>query len=84
MEVWDPIGVSHAPEAANEYDGYLGPIVERLHDGASPEELASYLSWVRTDRIGLGPDEAADRATADQICEWYATSTRQSAEPPTA
>jgi hypothetical protein len=72
MEVWDPIGVAGVPEAADEYDGYLGPIVERLHKGASADEIADYLSWVRTERIGVVSDKAADKATAARIREWYA------------
>ena len=35
MEEWDPIGVSDTPEAADEYDGYIGGIYELLERGAS-------------------------------------------------
>jgi hypothetical protein len=36
MSEWDPIGVNDTPEAADEYDGYIGPVLE-----AFPAELSN-------------------------------------------
>lgn len=73
MNHWDPIGVRGVPEAADEYDGYLGQIANRLQDEAGPAEIADYLTWVRSDRMGLGDSEPdrRDRETAAVICDWY-------------
>jgi hypothetical protein len=30
MDVWDPIGVKDIPQASDEYDSYLGEIMELL------------------------------------------------------
>jgi len=46
MEEWDPIGVRRIPEAADEYDTYLGPLASRLREGAPAETIADYLSDV--------------------------------------
>ena len=54
MEEWDPIGVRGFPEAADEYDGYLGPLAARLGEGASAEAIAEYLTEIEEDRMGLG------------------------------
>jgi hypothetical protein len=74
METWDPIGVSHAPEAADEYDSYLGPIAQRLREGASPDDVADYLGTAR-DGMGLPAAKSQDGSIGRRICEWYATST---------
>jgi hypothetical protein len=39
MEDWDPIGVEGIPEAADEYDSYVGVVGQMLRDGATPDEV---------------------------------------------
>jgi hypothetical protein len=72
MESWDPIGVSHAPEAADEYDGYMGKIVRLLQEGAGERELRRYLAGVRREAMGLMPSPLADRRAAKAVCAWWA------------
>ena len=75
MEEWDPIGVKGAPEAADEYDRYVGQIGSRLHNGAMAEEIAAYLTWVEEAWMGLGLSTAArsrNQAVAARLCAWYA------------
>ena len=75
MDEWDPIGVQGVPEAADEYDSYVGQIGSRLRDNATAEEIASYLTWVEEDRMGLGPSAAArsrNQALAVRLHAWYA------------
>lgn len=75
MEEWDPIGVRGVPEAADEYDGYLPQVATRLRDGATTEEIATYLTDVEEDRMGLGPSPTArerNEALADRLRAWYA------------
>jgi hypothetical protein len=57
MEEWDPIGVDDVPEAADEYDGYIGGIYALLRDGASDERIAEHLSEIETKTMGLPPVE---------------------------
>ena len=74
MEEWDPIGVRGIPEAADEYDGYLGPIASRLREEASAEEIARYLTDVEEERMGLVPSPATrprNDALARRIRSWY-------------
>lgn len=51
--LWDPIGVSKTPEARDEYYGYLSVVFSMFKQGKSPEEVASYLTQVERDRMGL-------------------------------
>jgi len=74
MERWDPIGVAGCLEAADEYDSYLGQIARRLREGASEEELASYLATA-TDGMGLMRRPAADLSAAREMRRWYDEST---------
>lgn len=73
MREWDPIGVSDAPEARDEYDGYLGRIAERLRREASAEEIAELLGSFRTADMGLRSDSVRDRRVAEILVAWYAS-----------
>jgi hypothetical protein len=53
MSEWDPIGVSDTPEAADEYDGYVGAVCDLLGRKASQNEIAAYLREIETQRMGL-------------------------------
>jgi len=53
MSEWDPIGVSDEPMASDEYDGYIGPLLEMLERGPSAPEIVDYLRWVEVERMGL-------------------------------
>lgn len=53
MSKWDPIGVSDTPEAADEYDRYIGDVCTLLDRNATNEEITNYLRWVETERMGL-------------------------------
>ena len=63
-EEWDPIGCG-VPE--DEYDSYVWPVVGKVHHGASLEEVANYLSEVRTETIGMGPNRDSDMAIAAKL-----------------
>ena len=53
MEEWDRIGVSDIPEAADEYDSYIGGVYELLETGASEHAIGSYLRNIEVERMGL-------------------------------
>lgn len=77
MDEWDPIGVKGAAGAADEYDGYRGPIADRLSSGASAREIAEYLSQVEREHMGLGSGRTADDLLplSERLIDWYAAST---------
>ena len=50
---WDPIGVQDAPEAQDEYDGYVGGVYRLLTSGASEKQVIDHLWHIETDAMGL-------------------------------
>ena len=75
MEEWDPIGVSGIPEAADEYDSYLGHVASRLREDAPADEIAAFLTEVEEVRMGFGPSPAArsrNEALAARLKIWHA------------
>jgi len=53
MAEWDPIGVSDIPEAADEYDSYIGGVYELLERGASEASICDYLRNIEVDRMEM-------------------------------
>lgn len=50
---WDPIGVSDVPEAADEYDSYIGGVYELLERGASEEGIRAYLQNIEIEAMEM-------------------------------
>jgi hypothetical protein len=74
MDEWDPIGVRAIPEAADEYDSYVGVVGRMLREGATHDELEAYLTDMRENYMGLGPSATGrerDSAVADRLLEWF-------------
>jgi hypothetical protein len=53
MEVWDPIGVKGIPEAADEYDSYIGDFYEMLVTPRPRQEIIDRLEYLEGDHMGL-------------------------------
>jgi len=57
---WDPIGIRDVPQAADEYDGYVTSVVEKIIAGSSVAELSEHLLEIERKAMGLSGD--GDRA----------------------
>jgi len=68
--LWDPIGVSGAPEARDEYYSYLPGVFNLLKQGAKKNEIADCLGRIRGDRMGLGTNRARDLDIAEVLINW--------------
>lgn len=68
--VWDPIGVSHVPQARDEYHSYLPLVFQLLQGDSKADEIAKYLSNVAVDRMGLSANVEHDLAVAQLLVEW--------------
>jgi len=55
MHDWDPIGVAEIPEAADEYDSYIGSVYRILAGSRSEDELVEFLYRTETETMGLNP-----------------------------
>ena len=67
LREWDPIGIGDAPEAQDEYDGYVGGVYRLLANGASTRELAEYLARIERDSMGFSTAPEALLGVADRL-----------------
>ena len=68
---WDALGVAGEPEAADEYDCLIGPLVGHLRGGADAGLLRGWIARERASHFGLGADAGADGALADALLAWW-------------
>lgn len=68
--IWDPIEVSGAPQARDEYDGYVAPTFSLLRSGAGEAEISEHLHRIADERMGLPTlRQKADEA-ASVLVDW--------------
>lgn len=77
---WDPIGVSAAPEAQDEYDCLISPLMHRLHDRASTTDITDWLIHEVSDHFGMRPDKKRERALARDLAQWWSRATASTSE----
>jgi hypothetical protein len=58
--IWDPIGICDEPKARDEYYSYSSHVFELLKNGASEKEIADYLYFSTTERMGLSANTERD------------------------
>src|SRR6478752_7354146 len=68
---WDPIGIAGAPEAEDEYDGLISPLLHQLSAGAKEADLEAWLV-AQLAGMGLIQDTTAreTRLAADLLVWW--------------
>jgi len=64
LHEWDPLGVSHCPEAQDEYDSYVGGVYRLLASGAAVAEIDQHLRDIEVRLMGLCG--ATDRSAVAQ------------------
>jgi hypothetical protein len=70
--LWDPIGVSDAPQARDEYYTYSAHAFGMLKNGSSAAEIEDYLRKTRIEHIevGRGPEEMSEADIAELLLRW--------------
>lgn len=87
MTAWDPIGVSYAVEAWDEYDDYASGVARRLREAKDPEEamerVAEYLDHVERDFMEALTSERsrANSDLAESLAAWYEWSFARGGRP---
>jgi hypothetical protein len=66
---WDPIGVSHVPEAQDEYDSYVGDVYNLLITHVDRHSLFFHLWQIETEHMGLSGDRQHTEAIVDQLLQ---------------
>jgi hypothetical protein len=59
------------PEAADEYDCMISPLLHRLFEGADTRSPADWISRERTSHFGAGPNDARDMRLAESLTAWW-------------
>lgn len=67
LNVWDPIGIRDVPDAQDEYDDYLIPVLQALRNGAEVPELSALLIRIVEEQIGLSADAGQSWQAAEQL-----------------
>jgi hypothetical protein len=76
MDEWDPIGVNDVPEAADEYDRYIGGIYGLIQRNASERDISEHLRSLEIDEMGM-VDAQGLPLLADQQRDGVASSLRR-------
>jgi hypothetical protein len=71
LMVWDLCLVAGAPEAADEYDCMLSPLMHLLHEGADEAKILYWLYDQVQDHFGVKPDPEREGLLAEQIMDWW-------------
>lgn len=72
---WDPIGVADAPQAQDEYDNYISPLLHMLHRGESVDAIAAWLTDLVEVHIGVRSHPVRERGFAQTLIDWWASAT---------
>jgi hypothetical protein len=85
-ERWDPIGGPAEPgkwaykPPRDEYASYVGVVGRMLREGATADELASYLQRVEVEGMRLSTREDT-AGVAEELIAWYAQATSSDGPP---
>jgi hypothetical protein len=67
MQEWDPIGIADIPEAADEYDSYIGEVYGVLIRREPLYKMIDYLWWVETQHMGLSGNRRKTELVAERL-----------------
>jgi len=73
---WNLIGVGGLPE--DEYDCLVGPLLSKLHAGASADELTAFLNDEALHHFGLSSAPADTERFARDLVAWFGRRTSPS------
>lgn len=71
--LWDPIGVSDAPAARDEYYSYLPHVFSLLQQGADRVKIANHLGNLTSVSMAMGINKKRDLEIADILLVWKET-----------
>jgi hypothetical protein len=63
--IWDPIGVATAPNARDEYWGYLPQVFRMLLNDEPDVKIIEYLVTIETEKMGLN----SNKKKAEEVVE---------------
>ena len=76
MDEWDPIGVSGVPEAADEYDRYIGQVYRIVSSGGSADEMTECLRRIEREEMEVSTSAETRRGVGEKLITLYADMNR--------
>jgi len=68
--IWDPIGITGAAGARDEYHSYLPVVFSKLQQSSDASTaIVDYLVWVEEDRMGAKPNRQHAERVAELLIE---------------
>lgn len=64
---WDPIEVANEPNASDEYNSYVAPILSLILQDGDVTTIRKMLTEIRVSEMCLPLDEEADQFTAEML-----------------
>jgi len=64
---WDPIGIAAIPQAADEYDRYVGHLAQMVVAGSPISDLSDHLIRIEVKDMGLKGNHDRARAVAAKL-----------------
>jgi len=68
--IWDPIGISDAPSARDEYWSYLPRVFKMLVDENPNEVIVEYLLRIESERMELKPNKENAKRVVEILNEY--------------
>lgn len=75
---WDPIGVGWTPEAADEYDCMISPLMHQLHDGTEERDIRRWIVAEVESHFGMRSDSHREAELAANIVRWWSVRSKES------
>lgn len=67
--IWDPIGVAGVAQARDEYHSYLPQVFKLVLANKSKEEIASHLTRIESEQMGLSSNNAGALKVAEILLD---------------
>jgi hypothetical protein len=71
LMAWDPIGVAGIPEAADEYDCLISPLMRQLHTGTEEADITRWLVSEVESHFGLTSHVDRERQFVAELANWW-------------
>jgi hypothetical protein len=69
---WDPIGVASIPEASDEYDCMISPLMHQLYEGTDETRIQSWIAGEVEDHFGMHSEPEREARRAKSLIDWWA------------
>ena len=69
---WDPIGVASIPEASDEYDFMISPLMHQLYEGTDETRIQNWIAGEVEDHFGMHSEPGREARLAKSLIDWWA------------